>query len=262
MMKFKIKIFFMIGVVILSSYDFVQAKVHQSCQRWFLSNNISSNDPSCEVKCATSKVDFGSFTCPDSCDELCKPISCENPPHNQCLFYSQCIEDKKKCGEAGYAINYGQKYCLKFLENSNLSDPGQKWRDSTLVCLQKKLVQVYKEPEKYTCEQIKESGFNSHVGCYTQDEASFCNLPLIDFEEILVNILELKDIISWDGVKQGYKVLAIECKETFKQRLKNYRNENLITTTIKIDYKSNSINEIEELQKKIKIVEEIESAGK
>ena len=31
-----------------------------------------------------------------------------------CDFYPQCVEKRIPCGTTGYALNYGEKYCLKF----------------------------------------------------------------------------------------------------------------------------------------------------
>lgn len=261
MLKQKLIILVLICSSLMLS-ELSRANVDSSCQRWFLNLNISPKDPNCEMKCLTAKKDFSSFTCGESCEELCQPIQCENPPPNQCLFYSQCIEDKKSCGSDGYAKNYGERYCLKFLSESNLSEFGQKWRDSTLVCLQKQLIPIFKAPEKFTCEQIKDSGFSSHVGCYTQSGSSFCELPKEDFREILFNTLELKDITSLDGMKQSFRVIAFECREIFIRRLLDYSSGKTELNNFSLSQKEDHSMEIIELKEKIEIVDEIERASK
>ena len=31
-----------------------------------------------------------------------------------CTFYSSCVEDQIPCGDLGYALNYGRRYCEAF----------------------------------------------------------------------------------------------------------------------------------------------------
>ena len=31
-----------------------------------------------------------------------------------CTFYSSCVEDQIPCGDLGYALNYGKRYCEAF----------------------------------------------------------------------------------------------------------------------------------------------------
>ena len=39
-----------------------------------------------------------------------------------CDFYTKCLEATSPCGPSGYALGYGNKYCVKFGEVSNLFD--------------------------------------------------------------------------------------------------------------------------------------------
>ena len=41
---------------------------------------------------------------------------------NSCDFYPKCLEATSPCGQSGYALGYGNKYCLRFGEDSNLFD--------------------------------------------------------------------------------------------------------------------------------------------
>ena len=36
-----------------------------------------------------------------------------------CSFYRKCVETKMYCGDNGYAINYGERYCKRFEEYHN-----------------------------------------------------------------------------------------------------------------------------------------------
>ena len=39
-----------------------------------------------------------------------------------CDFYPKCLEATSPCGPSGYALGYGDKYCVRFGEDSNLFD--------------------------------------------------------------------------------------------------------------------------------------------
>ena len=36
-----------------------------------------------------------------------------------CDFYTQCVEPKFQCGSIGYSLNYGDRYCRKFDQESS-----------------------------------------------------------------------------------------------------------------------------------------------
>ena len=36
-----------------------------------------------------------------------------------CTFYSSCVENRIPCGELGYALNYGKRYCEAFGVHNN-----------------------------------------------------------------------------------------------------------------------------------------------
>ena len=54
---------------------------------------------------------------------------------------------------------------------------------------------------KNTCEQLKESAFNSHPTCWTQLPNSFCFLPLSDVVKV-VETVKLRDLFSELTIKQ------------------------------------------------------------
>jgi len=43
------------------------------CLNWFNKSGINPGTPECELKCATLVAEMGTFTCPNRCDEFCKP---------------------------------------------------------------------------------------------------------------------------------------------------------------------------------------------
>ncbi len=42
------------------------------CVDWFKSSKLKAGTKGCELKCATTMTDMGTFMCPDQCDLLCK----------------------------------------------------------------------------------------------------------------------------------------------------------------------------------------------
>lgn len=134
----KIKYILFLKLFIFSQIAFSYS-VPSKCQKWFLDSYILTKSKTCDIDCSLLDVNMSTFTCPNYCDLLCSKINCEKPPSGQCLYYSQCLENKIQCGGNGYAKGYGEKYCLKFLENEKLSDKGKEWRNVTMSCLQQSL---------------------------------------------------------------------------------------------------------------------------
>lgn len=226
------------------------------CQAWFLDQKISINNRSCYIDCAVAPVNMGNYMCHNQCEELCAPIDCKNPPEDQCLFYSQCVESDTSCGKGGYALNYGEKYCLNFLGNDGFTEKGELWRTKTMLCLQMALIPLLNRPKEPTfCERLESQGFDSHVGCYTQDEASFCWLPSDDWKTIGFNILDMKDIVSWNGIKQASKIAFVKCREPLLKRLLDRLNGQ---TFLNSDRLEQAESDIDDIRVKLKFIDELE----
>lgn len=146
---------------------------------------------------------------------------CRNyrPATPDCHFYQGCLEKKYHCGEEGYPVGYGGKYCSRFISlnthrpfNGNeLSEEGVKWRDRTLVCLQDELIRVELQSGFRSCEDIKDIGFNTHAACYAKAEPSICDLPLSDWMSI-AGVVDIKDYGQTRSVKQVLEVM-VTCSE-------------------------------------------------
>lgn len=226
------------------------------CQEWFLEHKISVRGRSCFIDCAVAPVNMGSYMCHNECEELCSPIDCKNPPEDQCLFYSQCIESENACGKGGYALNYGEKYCLKFLGDDGFTEKGKLWRTQTMLCLQKVLIPLLSGLKKINfCKNLEAKAFESHVGCYTQDEASFCWLPSDDWKIIGFDILDLKDVVSWNGLKQASRIAFIKCREPLLKRLIGRLN---IPSLFSVDKTEQAESDIDDIKAKLKFIDELE----
>jgi hypothetical protein len=113
--------------------------------------------------------------------------ACLTPRHDNCSFYSACVEPSTQCGESGYALGYGEKYCTAFKNLNTLSPVGMAWKSAVMLCLQEALV-PFAEGATATCAEVLETAFASHPRCYTQPEHSFCFLPPSDTLKVLETI--------------------------------------------------------------------------
>lgn len=137
---------------------------------------------------------------------------CANAMQPSCGVYDACFAKYCPCqGEPSeYFLAYGKRYCTSFLANTSFSDAGKKWRDATLVCLQEKIVPHLdiSEHPSCDCKKMRTIAFDSHVACYTQPQASICNLPIGDLQEIMKTI-DKRDLFSTEGWKQMRAVAEI-----------------------------------------------------
>ena len=131
-------------------------------------------------------------TCTASAELYPTMASCATPITRHCGFYAACLERALPCGEQGYALGFGERYCTAF-RSASLSEKGTAWATGVMGCLQKKLVARVAQagafatkPESATvCSAIQEEAFASHPACYTDPAHSICFLPPSDLRKIL-----------------------------------------------------------------------------
>ncbi|RIB21118.1 hypothetical protein C2G38_2079067 [Gigaspora rosea] len=113
-------------------------------------------------------------------------LNCTMPVPNTCNFYTDCLEKKFHCGNKGYPLGIGLKYCEKFSENAHLfSSSGKEWLSKTKLCLQDSLVPIY-ENDSITCSEIKDEALSSHANCYVSN--GICLLPSSDWVALFETI--------------------------------------------------------------------------
>lgn len=135
---------------------------------------------------------------------------CVNPIVPNCNFYASCLEATCKCGEQGYGLSYGKKYCEKFLGSYSFSEKGRKWRDATLVCLQERLyAAVPNDSVLCDCKAISQTAYKSHVECYTQSGNSICSLDIADLG-VVYDLISLSDLADKEGLK-ALRDIAAKC---------------------------------------------------
>ena len=137
---------------------------------------------------------------------------CQNSAQPSCNVYDSCFAKYCPCqGDPDeYFVTYGKRYCASFLANTAFGPAGKKWRDATLTCLQEKIVphlDISASP-KCDCQKMRTIAFDSHVACYTQPQASICDLPMADIKEIMKTI-DKKDLFTAEGWKQMRSVAAV-----------------------------------------------------
>ena len=186
-------------------------------------------------------------------------IDCSDPTATiSCDYYRTCLEPKFQCGDSGYPIGYGEKYCMKFLalstpNNPSLSLKGVLWRNSTLKCLQSELDLGLENKLFSNCEQLDNFAFDSHPGCYTLKNASICELPLSDWKTI-ASVPSFHDLLSLKSAKQMISIIT-SCSQTLIGQLNSIqrvtRINNIAVSTISL-----SIKEIE-LLAKLQYIDEI-----
>ena len=124
-----------------------------------------------------------------------------------CEFYS-CYEEEREdnsCGNRGYVLGFGKKYCDKFLNDQKFTQIGKQWLLDVRECLQEELALV---DAGSSCQEIKKAGISSHAPCYI--DLGFCQLPRSDQRRILATVF-------WAGLdpmvaKSGRKILS-DCRD-------------------------------------------------
>lgn len=137
---------------------------------------------------------------------------CRNKSNLDCSVYTSCFAKNCNCdnSEHEYFRAYGKKYCERFASMTNLSESGRIWRDKTLYCLREVIVPMldFSGSGSCDCKTIREQIFTSHVKCYTQPDASICDLPPNDMLNIF-NIVDWKDTLSLETATQVIGVAKI-----------------------------------------------------
>ena len=117
---------------------------------------------------------------------------------DDCEYYS-CIEEQRHCGEKGYLLGFGKKYCMKFTEDEDyFSSDGKEWILKVRECLIKNLDTP---KEGISCKKFKRSQVKSHVPCYL--ESGYCELSRRDRFAVKKVIYKSmwRPSLLWAGIK-------------------------------------------------------------
>lgn len=106
--------------------------------------------------------------------------ACAAPVADNCAFYRACLDAAHPCGDAGYALGFGERLCYVFIERREEFTPeGQRWLRGVRTCLQASLATLAARPAM-TCDTLADEAYASHTRCYTETDNSFCTLPPAD----------------------------------------------------------------------------------
>lgn len=128
-----------------------------------------------------------------------------------CDYYACIDQNRLNCGNQGYALGYGKKYCEKFsaIDFTDARTPfgaavfpgqGNVWRDNVRTCLQQGLESWFANDSAKDCSSLRAFAFNSHPDCYTQ-EPSFCELTPENVAKIGLTI-QLNDFFKAESQQQ------------------------------------------------------------
>jgi hypothetical protein len=105
------------------------------------------------------------------------------------------------CTEKNYLVNFGYKYCRKFIKhNDSFSAEGQSKLENIRNCL----IDNLRTNRELTCENSMALGYRSHVPCYTSN--GFCEMPFSDKFEIFL-------ITSREFFRQEYQQTMDEIQD-------------------------------------------------
>tara|TARA_R110000868_G_scaffold64598_5_gene194094 strand:- start:8557 stop:8985 length:429 start_codon:yes stop_codon:yes gene_type:complete len=105
-------------------------------------------------------------------------FSLHNAYGGECDAYT-VLEEQYQCGDSGYPLRFGQKYCQKFIDKrQNFSPEGQMWLAQVRECL----ITEANSISAIDCRELKKLAFESHGECY--ERTGFCDLSTGDRREL------------------------------------------------------------------------------
>lgn len=146
-----------------------------------------------------------------------------------CEYY-RCVENERiSCGETGYPLGYGERYCqilsgldypqaIGNYQNQLHPSNGNVWKVEVRECLQVEMERYFREELNPNCKDLRAFAFNSHPLCYT-GTTSFCDMNPFAIATVGLNIAP-KDLASAESLKQ-VKDTADICIRHFDKRLAN-----------------------------------------
>lgn len=142
--------------------------------------------------------------------------------------YYRCVEEERlSCGESGYPLGYGQRYCeilsainfpasiSAFKKTVHPAD-GNVWKTNVRSCLQVEMDKYFAANPQVTCGDLRSFAFGSHPRCYTQ-EVSFCNMNVASIVAVGLHIAP-QDLLTEESQRQVRDTAKI-CVEQFNKRL-------------------------------------------
>uniref|UniRef100_A0A914M9Y4 Uncharacterized protein n=1 Tax=Meloidogyne incognita TaxID=6306 RepID=A0A914M9Y4_MELIC len=159
--------------------------------------------------------------CPEG--EVCMPLGgegkdkCVPKDVEVCNNYLK-FEKTAKCGDSGYPIGYGLKYCNKFYQYyDSFNDFGKNFVKCVGPCLAEKMSENI-EKYKGNCNSLRTFAFDSHTPCYLK-----CNFTKFNVwfknANVFAKVIDLKDLFSSETFRQMKNIILGEImdEKTFEE---------------------------------------------
>jgi len=131
-----------------------------------------------------------------------EPVSAPNNKTDFALCDQYDVfESQFHCGEDGYFLEFGKRYCNRFFEPEifkDFDDVGKKFVQCVGVCLVKDLREYLENNPAASCTAITDRAFETHVDCYTQ--CGFCGACQHNWMT-LRRVFSIKDFLSLRALK-------------------------------------------------------------
>ena len=132
-------------------------------------------------------------------------VDCSNLG-DSCSYY-KCEEINRRCGDKGYLIRFGLKYCEKIKSKENrFSTDGKIWMNETRRCLISKVMEI---DSMISCRNLKKEAFKSHGPCYVNN--GYCTLSKSD-KKVILSLIK-GQIFNFKTWLAGIRVLSSCSKE-------------------------------------------------
>ena len=152
--------------------------------------------------------------------------ACAIDPEPSCAIYERCFAERCPCDGRPdeYFRSYGARYCSRFLSNAGFSAAGRAWRDSTLRCLQERIVAELEADladGACDCAGMKRFAFQTHTACYTQPAASICALPPGDLALIgqIIEAAEMLDPLGRRQMLEGARICTLTAPDDARRAI-------------------------------------------
>lgn len=171
-----------------------------------------------------------------------KNKACSTTMVGTCEWYSQCVEKSLSCGNQGYPLGYGYKYCKKFSAYTGFSAEGNKWRDQTLKCLQHELkltVELTLRTNKNSCADVRTIAFRTHPDCYTREPHSVCYIKYDMFKVLEITKDEMFTTEYGVQAKESATICLKLWKDKLDKAIQSKNEYEIDKTQIEVDFWKN-----------------------
>ncbi len=112
------------------------------CDVWFQKSKVKPGSDGCDIKCGIIPTDMATFTCPERCDDFCRPSS-GNPHLKSLIFYPGLTKDERdlisKNPKEAFTVfklkNQAETATDKYFPDGKFNDESDAFRHFVWACL-------------------------------------------------------------------------------------------------------------------------------